>query len=252
MKNIKTKRKIKSILNYLSTVFTWAIFVILIICAGFLIYYYTNMKSHENDKTEYIPEISLYTIVSGSMVPKINVYDVIVNKRVESPMDIKIGDIITFTSTSSISSGMTVTHRVIDIQNVNGEYQFITKGDANISQDGAPALYSNVIGKAVLKIPQLGRVQFFVASKFGWLIVVVLPALYVIIKDIYKIVKITRMKNEAEAANEQTRMQVEAMSNVSPPPVQVVTQNAPPVNTPMQNITQNDIINSSGGNNENK
>ena len=198
----KNSVNFKSVINYLSTITTWAIFVILISCAACLVYYYISMQVFARKGENYAPAFSIYTIVSPSMMPKIKVYDVIVNLKVDSPTDIKKGDIITFTSTSSFTYGLTITHRVEDIQIVNGEYQFVTKGDNNLAADLAPALYKNVIGKAVIKLPQLGRIQFFVASKFGWLVVVILPALYVIIKDVSKLIKLSKLKKKADAANQ--------------------------------------------------
>ena len=197
----KNSVKLKSILNYLSTIVTWAIFVILISCAACLVYYYISLQIYAKKGDSHAPAFSIYTIVSPSMTPKIKVYDVIVNLKVDSPADIKVGDIITFKSSSSLTYGMTITHRVKDIQIVNGEYQYTTQGDNNLTPDLAPALYKNIIGKAVIKIPQLGRVQFFVASKFGWLMVVVLPALYVIIKDVSKLIRLNKVKKDADQAN---------------------------------------------------
>ena len=198
----RTKFSLKAIIKYLSTVFTWSIFVLLITCAGFLAYYYISLQLYSTKGEKYKPKFSIYTIVSPSMVPNINVYDIIINLKVDNPSEIKVGNIITFISTSPSSNGMTITHRVTDIQIVNGEYQFTTKGDNNAVADSTPALYSNVIGKAVIKLPQLGRVQFFVASKTGWLFVVIVPAFYIILKDILKLIKLSRVKNKANIANE--------------------------------------------------
>ena len=197
----KTRVTYKSIFSYISTIITWSIFVILISCVGILAYYYLSIKIYASKGEAYAPKFSIYTIVSPSMIPKIKVYDVIVNFKVDSPTDIKVGDVITFKSTSSMTYNMTITHRVKDVQIVNGEYQYITKGDNNAIADLSPAKYSNVIGKATIKIPQLGRVQFFVASKFGWLMVVVLPAFYIIFKDVLKLIKLSRVKNNASKAN---------------------------------------------------
>lgn len=197
----KTRVTFKSIFSYISTIITWSIFVILISCVLVLVYYYISIRIYATKGEKYAPKFSIYTIVSPSMVPKIKVYDVIVNFKVDSPTDIKVGDVITFKSTSSMTYGMTITHRVKDIQIVNGEYEYITKGDNNAIADLAPAQYSNVIGRATIKIPQLGRVQFFVASKFGWLMVVILPALYVIGKDVIKLIRISKTKNRAAKVN---------------------------------------------------
>ena len=137
-------------------------------------------------------------VISGSMEPTIHVYDVVLNKAVNSPEEIKVGDVITFISTSSISEGLTVTHRVQDIKIVNGEYEYVTKGDYNPTADSSTAKYGNVIGKVAFKIPQLGRVQFFVASKAGWFFVVLLPAMGVIVYDVLKLFKLLGTKNASD------------------------------------------------------
>lgn len=200
---MKTKRKInyKYILKFLSTIISKAVFIILLFCAVILAYYFVALRLYASKGSKYAPPFSIYTIVSASMTPTINVYDVIINTKVNAPTDIKVGDIITFKSTSAFSYGMTITHRVKDIQIVNGEYEYITKGDYNPIADMAPAKYANIIGIARIKLPQLGRIQLFVASKYGWLLVVVIPALYIIISDVIKVIKLSKIKSDAEKEN---------------------------------------------------
>ena len=197
-----TRINYKYIKKYLGNVITYSIFVILVLCALALSYYFVSSRIIHKEKGDN-PAFSIFTIVSPSMTPKIKVYDVIINTKVDRPQDIKVGDVITFKSTSPLSYGMTVTHRVKDIQIINGEYQYITQGDANTIADFAPALYSNVIGKAKVRLPGLGRIQLFVSSKFGWLVVVVIPALIVIISDIMKLVRISRIRKSATKFNEE-------------------------------------------------
>ena len=196
-KNKATFKKIKQILNYIGKIISYACIVLLIIIGVFLVYYMINIQKSKKD-SNFKPEVSLYTIVSGSMEPTIHVYDVVLNVAVKSPEDIKVGDVITFISTSSISEGLTVTHRVQDIKIVNGEYEFVTKGDYNPTADSSTAKYNNVIGKVAFKIPQLGRVQFFVASKAGWFFVVLLPAMGVIIYDVLKLFKLLGAKTTSD------------------------------------------------------
>ena len=207
----KTRVDVKYVFQFLSLIISKAIFVILLLCACILAYYFITIRVFRQKGDKYAPPFSIYTIVSASMTPKIKVYDVIINVKAKSPSDIKVGDIITFKSTSAFTYDMTITHRVIDIQIVNGEYEYITKGDFNEIPDMAPARYSNVIGIAKVKLPQLGRVQVFVASKYGWLLVVVLPALYIIIGDILKLIKLSRIKNDADKVNK--RMVEKAETN---------------------------------------
>ncbi len=196
-KNKTTFKKIKQILNYIGKILSYACIVLLVLIGIFLVYYMSTVQKAKNDPN-FKPVISLYTIISGSMEPAIHVYDVVINKAVNSPEEIKVGDVITFVSTSSISEGLTVTHRVQDIKIVNGEYEFVTKGDYNPSADSSTAKYYNVIGKVVFKIPQLGKVQFFVASKAGWFFVVLLPAMGVIIYDVIKLFKLLGAKTTSD------------------------------------------------------
>lgn len=197
----KNSVKIKSILSYLSTITSWALFVILIFFAILLAYYYVSMRLYATKGEKYEPPFTIYTIVSPSMTPNINVYDVIINVKVDNPNDIKVGDVITFESTSSLTRGMTITHRVKEVSEVDGQMQYVTKGDNNAGPDLAPALYEKIIGKALFRIPGLGRIQMFVASKFGWLVVVVLPAIYIVLKDVLKLIRISKVKKKAEEEN---------------------------------------------------
>lgn len=198
--NISTFKKIKNVLNYIGKILSYASIVLLVIIGAFLVYYLFTVQKYKNNP-EFKPEVSLYTIISGSMEPAIHVYDVVVNVAVKSPEDIKVGDVITFVSTSSISKGLTVTHRVQDIKIVNGNYEYVTKGDYNPVADSSTAKYENVLGKVAFKIPQLGRVQFIVASKAGWFLVVLLPAMGVIIYDVIKLIKLLGAKVTTDKVN---------------------------------------------------
>jgi signal peptidase len=188
----------KRLLKFLTTIISWTAILILIIVALFLAYYTIGNKIAEKNDTKFEPIISLYTIVSPSMTPNINVYDVVVTMKVKSPSDIKVNDVITFISTSSISRGMTITHRVIDIGTDENGVTYTTKGDNNLSADSSPAKYSNVIGKVIFRIPSLGRIQSFLASNGNFLIIIIVPALFIILTDIIKLIKLVSVKNKIE------------------------------------------------------
>jgi signal peptidase I len=192
-----SKRKLRLIFKDISTVVSWTVFALLIVCAAFLVFYYVSVQIYAKKGAGYEPMISLYTIISPSMVPNINVYDVVVDKKIDNPSQIKVNDIITFNSDEFTGQTISVTHRVVEIVvDENGVYKFSTKGDNNFVKDPSTITFDHITGKVIFKIPQLGRVQFFLASKAGWLIAVVIPALYVIIKDIFKIIKISGIKEK--------------------------------------------------------
>ena len=94
---------------------------------------------------------NLLSIDSGSMAPQYPT-DTLVVVQDAKPEEIKIGDIITYVLNED---GVLVTHRVIRIDSENRT--FITKGDANSSED-APVLWDNVVGKVFVGIPRVGKV----------------------------------------------------------------------------------------------
>ena len=199
----KSKGRFSSItqtIKFITGILSWIILIILVIIAAFLLYYFVSTKVYAQKGENYKPAFSLYTILTQSMQPNINPYDVIVDVAVNDPEDIQVGDIITFVSTSSLTKGMTITHRVYDIKQENGEYMYYTKGDDNLGPDALPAPYSNVLGKVLFHIPQLGRIQSFLSTKGGWLIVVVIPAVIIIVLDILKIFRLQTAKNQVDVA----------------------------------------------------
>ena len=197
---------IGKIFKVISKILSWALFVVLLIAAIFLLYYFIATKIYTAKGSGYEPKFSIYTIASGSMEPKIKVYDAIVNIKVNTPNDIEVGDVITFVSTSLLSPGKTITHRVIAItQDEDGKVCYQTKGDANDIADQACAKYHNIIGKVIFKIPQLGRVQKILASKGGWLVFILIPALYIIGRDILRLTKLSSIKATATKMSEPKR-----------------------------------------------
>lgn len=181
------------ILSFFGTV----ILVLLLALGAIMFYFNMKAKSYQEQGINYTAPFGLYTIISGSMEPNIHVYDVIVATEVKDLSQIKVGDIITFISTWDLNYGATVTHRVVSVSKTeNGEFQFTTQGDANKSADGAFVTGANLVGKVMFRIPQLGRVQFFLATKMGWFIVVFIPALGIIIHDLIKIFKLYILKDK--------------------------------------------------------
>ncbi len=190
MKKQEKYSSIKHKVHFVTTVISWTIFILLILVAIVLLYYFIATKVYANKNPDYKASFGLYTIISPSMEPNLNIYDVIVNVKVKKPEDIKVGDVITFISTSTISKGFTITHRVYSITNDENGYQFQTKGDNNEVPDSATVRFENIIGKVIFKIPQLGRLQSILTTRWGWLILVVIPAFLIILFDILKLIRL--------------------------------------------------------------
>lgn len=181
------------IVNMLFKILSWAVIVILVsICFLLVIYFFVSKNAQR--KGEY-PPVGLYTIISPSMTPNINVYDVVFISKVD-PEKLKIGDVITFKTDNNFLNGVPITHRIIDKYNTNNGIQFKTKGDYNVAADGSYVAAGNVLGKVQLKIPQLGRIQFFLTNKKGWFIAIFIPAIGIIAYDIFKVIKLIMVKNK--------------------------------------------------------
>ncbi len=177
----------KEIFHLISTIISWTLFSILIICAAFLLYYFIATQIYAVKGEKYEPKFSLYSIMSNSMKPNINVYDVIVDVRVDNPEEKKAGDVITFISHAPETDGMTITHRVVAvIKNKDGQYSYQTKGDNAPAEDTGRVAYSSIIGKVALKIPMLGRLQLLVSDFTGGILILLCVSLFIILKGLVK------------------------------------------------------------------
>ena len=186
-----------------------------------MFYFNTKAKSYQKKGVNYVPPFGLYTIISGSMEPSIRVYDVVVSVSERDLSKVKVGDIITFISTWDVNYGKTITHRVVSVsKNTRGEYQFKTKGDNNEASDGAIVNQANFVGKVVMRLPQLGRLQFFLATKMGWFMIVFIPALGVIIYDMLKIFKLAVLKREINSVSNVGDLPADALIEVPQQPME--------------------------------
>lgn len=107
-----------------------------------------------------------YVITTNSMEPELKKDDVVVIKKAKAD-NLKQGDIVTFKQ-----NGETITHRIVQIDDIEDGKLYITKGDNNNVQDEQGLRFDQIEGKLVIKIPQLGKM---VASfKNGIIIILVL------------------------------------------------------------------------------
>ena len=193
----KVRNKSTLLGKLLKILFNIVIFLVCVI--AFVLIAYVFLAQIHKDDNNYKPSISFYTIVSPSMNPVIKVYDVVVNIKPSGPEDIEIGDIITYVSTNSTSEGMTITHRVVAITKAeNGNYEYQTQGDNNSEPDGILVTYDNVIGKEIMIIPKLGKIQFLLANKKSWLLLLLIPVMIFVFKDIYDLIELFGLRRKVD------------------------------------------------------
>ncbi len=94
----------------------------------------------------------LLGIATGSMEPKIRIGDAILAHKVKDDNDIKIDDIVVYEN-----GGKKIVHRVHSKEtNEQGNIVYITKGDANGSDDGIELTIDDIDGKVIVTIPYIG------------------------------------------------------------------------------------------------
>ncbi|HSB83413.1 MAG TPA: signal peptidase I [Nitrosarchaeum sp.] len=132
-----------------------------------------------------------YVVASGSMIPVLQVYDVLIVQGHESFDDIKVGDIIVFNRPTS--HDRVIVHRVAAIIDDNPK-TIRTKGDANpgsIPGTDFPITKEDYIGKVAYVIPQVGYVTQLLKPPINYVIIVIVIGV-MIVKQMYK------KKNEKE------------------------------------------------------
>lgn len=197
--------KIKRIVHYFFTVVMYSVVLIMIVVFIIIFVNFIDQNNNLKNGLQKPALVSAYTIVSPSMVPNINVLDVIVTTRVSDPSKIKVGDVITFNSTDYRSSGVTVTHRVKRIEKTSdGKYLFTTKGDANNTEDATRQPFSSIYGKVLIRIPKLGYVQYILSSVLGWICLIIIPTVIIIGLDIVKIIKTIKNDSKMKSKSKST------------------------------------------------
>ncbi len=121
-----------------------------------------------------------YVVASGSMIPELLVYDVLVVQGHEPFEDIEIGDIIVFNRPSD--HNRVIVHRVVSI--INDDPKTIrTQGDANpasIPGTDFPITEEEYIGKVAHVLPQVGYVTQLLKPPVNYIIIAIVIGIMVI------------------------------------------------------------------------
>jgi len=110
------------------------------------------------------------------MEPTLYRGDLVVVRAVE-PETLQVGDIIIFHASWC---DVPVVHRIIEVQHVGGEIQFITKGDNNPTPDHTPVQASDVIAKVIASVRYLGFVTLIMLLAGGIYYILLLVAVFLV------------------------------------------------------------------------
>ena len=128
-------------------------------------------------------------VQSGSMEPTIMTGDVIVIAKAN---DYQKNDVITFQDVE----GEITTHRIDEVRKVDGGKEYMTKGDANRVQDNDVIFEREIMGKVVFTIPKLGYFIYFLRSKAGMVIFLIIPACLIVVDEVINIFKLIGSKKK--------------------------------------------------------
>ncbi|OGN91790.1 MAG: signal peptidase I [Chloroflexi bacterium RBG_13_50_10] len=129
--------------------------------------------------------MNFFTIYGGSMMPTVPIGSVVAVKSVEAST-IKVGDIITFRT--GMEADKVTTHRVVEVSNSSGALSFRTAGDSNAKSDGNVVLAENVVGNVWFHMPFLGYLSSFVKTKLGFILLIVVPGIFIISLEVRNII----------------------------------------------------------------
>ena len=112
-----------------------------------------------------------FIVLSGSMETEFESGDLVVVKEVDSN-DLKKNDIIAFRINDIV-----VTHRIIQVNDRDGEKTFITRGDINSGEDQWKVEEENIEGIYKFRIKGLGNVAIFLQTPIGMISCLSVPVI---------------------------------------------------------------------------
>ncbi|ENQ3104912.1 signal peptidase, endoplasmic reticulum-type [Bacillus sp. 491mf] len=158
----------KFVWKVMSNIISFVLFMIMVSLAFVVI----SSKASGGDPT--VMGYQFKAVLSGSMEPTFLTGSVIAIEPTKDGSKYKKGDVITFKE----KDNKIVTHRIIDVKDVNGKVAYETKGDNNNGPDLKPVLAENVIGKyADITVPYVGYLLGYANSKAGAALLLIIPGI---------------------------------------------------------------------------
>ena len=198
MAKSKPKTKVGKILNVIANIILYTFLACLVLLLVVLI------SARVNKTVPMVFGRSILKIVSGSMEDTIptGTYILIDDTSFDK---IEVGDIVTFYMVSGELKGSPNTHRVVEVNVENGVRYFRTKGDnaqTNPIPDADPVYESQYIGKYVMSLTVIGAVADFFAKPIVFFLLIMIPATFLIVSEIVRIIKGGKLVKKKAALSE--------------------------------------------------
>lgn len=175
--------------------FIWGIIVKILMLIIIFISIIIIVQKVTNNQESFLG-FRIFRVQTGSMIPQYQVGDVIIVKETE-PDQIKIGDDVTYQGKTGQMKGLLVTHRVVDIEEVDGKRVFHTKGIANNLED--PVVSENQINGVVqTKMYILSWICVLLNNKYVFYFCGILPLTIYVAFRVFKGRKVERAERRNE------------------------------------------------------
>lgn len=120
-----------------------------------------------------------YVVSSGSMVPALQINDVLIVRDGGSWGELRVGDIIVFNKPEG--EDRVIVHRIFDIdRDSDGDITITTKGDANpgpIPGTDNPITEDDYIGKVIYVVPGIGVITKVISPPVNYIIIAIILAI---------------------------------------------------------------------------
>lgn len=186
---MKNKKVSKKILHVIYETIAWIVSLLV-----FMVGVFTFMEVVFKDPSLNPLGINIYVVVSSSMASVdesneqalknvragfIKVNDLVVVKRIRKPAEIKTGDIVTYLD----DNGNVIIHRVSKVYTDGEKKRFITRGDANNTDDPVTLSEDDLKGYFLFRIPMLGEIVRYLQSPYGIVAVLLIVLIELMLKQ---------------------------------------------------------------------
>lgn len=202
---------------------------------------FTTLATKDQSQVASLGGYTPMVVKSDSMAPTFLSGDLILIKKCDTSR-LEEGDIICFHTIINNEYALN-THRIFEINEVNGVRSYKTKGDNNEISDSHIISDGDIVGQYIGKVSRLGTVMDFLSSSTGFLIVIVLPMLLFFIYQVYHLVMVTISLKKAVAAEEAAKAAEaeeaakEQQKSIQPKSIQPTVKPAEECQTPGQNVS---------------
>ena len=190
MEKVKNNKALKLIGNILYTIVFILVLLVLIVA----------ILQRASNNTLSLKGYRIFSVATGSMVPKYNVSDVLLSKEIDVK-DIQVGDDVVYIGKEGSFKNRVVTHQVISKTEQDGKYKFITKGIANTEDD--PEIDSDqILGKIQYKFKILSLIGKTISNVYIFYFMIFVPIAIIIVKQIIVVIN-SGKDNEDDSEDEE-------------------------------------------------